>query len=130
MRGTVKFFDKTKGWGFIKAESGAEYFLYYGNIVMDGFKTLNEDDIVNFEIGNGNDVGKEQAINVTPILTRKMIEDALEEDNLYVENMKDAFGQKAYMVVDQNNVIQSGEQGMAFLDLATYAGFDVEGLMA
>ncbi len=97
------------------------------SIIMRYFykkKISSEDDIVNFELGAGND-GREQAINVTPILTQKMIEDSLKEDNLFVRNMKDAFGNRAYLVVDQNNVIQSSEYGMSFLELAKYAGFDI-----
>lgn len=47
---------------------------------MDGFRHLNEDDVVNFELGTGND-GREQAVSVIPVLTRKMIEDVLKKDN-------------------------------------------------
>ena len=35
---------------------------------------------------------------------------------------------KGYMVVNENNVIKAGDQGMSFLDLAAFAGFDIEGL--
>ena len=103
---------------------------------MDKFRYLNEDDIVNFELGAGNN-GREQAINIQPILTMKMVEDSLKEENLYVKKVKadkntiimNALGmKKGYMVVDENNVIQAGENGMTFLDLAAYAGFDTEGL--
>ena len=94
---------------------------------MDGFRTLDENDVVNFELGNSND-GREQAVNVSPIVTIKMIEEALKEEKLYLSTMRDAYGVKKYLVVDMNNVIQSQEQGMYFLDLAAYAGIDVEGL--
>ncbi len=130
MQGTIKFFNKARGWGFVKADDGKEYFVHYSQIQMDGFKSLHENDMVEYELGMGN--GRQpfmQAVEVKPILTRKMIEDSLKEDNLYVSNMKDAFGNKAYMVVDQNNVIQAGKQGMSFLDLAAYAGFDIDGLV-
>lgn len=129
MRGTVKFFDKVKGWGFITDESGKDVFVHWTNIVMDKFRYLDEDDIVNFELGDGND-GREQAVSVIPVLTRKMIEDSLREENLHVDTMDDAFGNRAYIVVDQNNVIQSYEQGMAFLELAAYAGFEVHQVSA
>ncbi len=124
MQGTVKWFNNQKGYGFITDSDGKDVFVHHSNIVMDGFRYLNEDDIVSFELGGGND-GRQQAINVKPVLTMKMIEDSLKEDNLYVKNMKDAFGNKAYMVVDQNNVIVAGEQGMSFLELAEYAGFEI-----
>lgn len=124
MKGTVKFFDTNKGWGFITDSDGKDVFVHHTSIKMDRFRYLNEDDIVNFELGTGDD-GREQAINVQPILTMMMIEDSLKEDSLYVKNMKDAFGKRAYMLVDQNNVIQSSEQGMSFMELAAYAGFEI-----
>lgn len=129
MKGTVKFFHSQKGWGYITDSDGKDVFVHHSNIVMDGFRTLDEGDIVDFEIGAGND-GREQAVNVTPILTMRMIEDSLKEENLHIGYMKDAYGVKKYQVVDQNNVLQSSEQGMSFLELAAYAGFDTEGLVA
>ena len=127
MRGTVKFFSTQKGWGFIFYPKGRDIFVHHSNIIMDGFRTLDEGDIVDFEIGTGND-GRDQAVNVTPILTMKMVEDSLKEENLHIGNMKDAYGVKKYQVIDQNNVLQSSEHGMSFLELAAFAGFDVEGL--
>ena len=124
MQGTVKWFNTKKGYGFITDSEGKEHFFHHSNIKMDGFRHLDEDDIVNFELGAGKD-GREQAVNVQPILTMQMIRDSLKEDNLYVKNMKDAFGNKAYLVVDQNNVIQSYEQGMSFMELAEYADFTI-----
>lgn len=136
MQGTIKFFQKVRGWGFVKADDGKEYFVHYSQIQMNGFRTLNEDDVVNFELGVGKD-GKEQAVDVKPILTMKMVKDSLKEENMHVKEIKadantmvlNALGMnKGYMVVDANNVIQAGEQGMSFLDLAAFAGFDTEGL--
>lgn len=127
MQGTVKWFNSQKGYGFITDSEGKDVFVHHSNIIMDGFRHLNEDDIVNFELGAGKD-GREQAVDVKPMLTIKMVEDSLKAENLYVGNMKNAFGENAYMVVDQNNVIQAGEQGMSFLELAAFAGYDIEGL--
>lgn len=124
MRGTVKFFNKVKGWGFITDEDGKDVFVHWTNIVMNKFRYLDEDDIVDFELGVGND-GRQQAINVTPVLTTKMIKDSLKEDNLHMVTMEDAYGVTMYQVSDQNNVLQSSEQGMSFLELAAYAGFEV-----
>ena len=138
MQGTVKWFDSQKGYGFLTDSEGKDVFVHHSNIVMDGFRHLNEDDVVNFELGAGND-GREQAINVRPILTMKMVKDSLKEENLYVKEVKadantvvmNTLGmKKGYMVVDQNDVIQAGENGMTFLDLASYAGYDTEGLSA
>jgi len=127
-----------KGYGFITDSEGKEHFAHHSSIIMDGFRHLNEDDIVNFELGTGKN-GREQAISVQPVLTMKMVRDSLKEGNLFVKEVKaDAntvsmktLGIKdGYMVVNENDVIQVGEQGMTFLDLAAYAGFDTEGLSA
>ena len=127
MKGTVKWFDTKKGYGFIADSEGKEHFVHNSNIVMDGFRHLNEDDIVNFELGASKD-GREQAISVQPVLTMKMVKDSLRKENLHIETMKDAYGVTMYQVSDENNVIQAGEQGMSFLELAAFTGFDTEGL--
>ncbi len=62
MEGKVKWFDSKKGYGFIVAEDGKEIFVHYTGIVKEGFKSLNEGQLVTYEIGNG-DKG-EQAVNV------------------------------------------------------------------
>ena len=129
MQGTVKWFNAQRGYGFVIDPDGKDVFVHHSNIVMDGFRYLNEDDIVNFEMGAGKD-GREQAVDVKPILTMKMIKDSLKEDNLYVKNMKDANKVTKYLVVDANDVIQTSEQGIDFINLAAFAGFDTEDLSA
>ena len=59
--GTVKWFNPDKGYGFISREDGDDLFA---EIQMDGFKTLDEGDKVNFEVTTGQN-GKLQASNVT-----------------------------------------------------------------
>lgn len=127
MRGTVKFFDKQKGWGFIAGDNGTDYFVHYTSLEVPKYKSLDTDDIVGFEVGTDKN-GREQAVNVTPILTLKMVENELKKEKLYLQTMKGAMGNKAYMVVDANNVIQAGENGISLIEVATYAGFDVAGL--
>lgn len=63
MKGTVKFFDEKKGWGFITDENKNDVFVHYSNIQMEGRKSLNQNDVVEFEIGEGKD-GRSQAVNV------------------------------------------------------------------
>lgn len=130
---TCKWFNAQKGYGFITDSEGKDVFVHHSNIVMDGFRYLNEDDIVDYELGAGKD-GRQQAINVKPILTMKMVKKSLKAENLHVKVVRankntltmNALGMsKGYMVVDDNNVIQAGEQGMSFLDLAAFAGFEV-----
>ncbi|ODN29727.1 cold shock domain-containing protein [Fervidobacterium thailandense] len=53
MKGTVKWFDSKKGYGFITKEDGEDIFVHYSAIQMEGFKTLKEGDKVEFDIQNG-----------------------------------------------------------------------------
>ena len=62
-KGTVKWFNNQKGYGFISDESGKDVFLYYTGLNMDGFKTLDEGQAVEFEVTEG-EKGP-QAVNVT-----------------------------------------------------------------
>lgn len=127
MQGTVKWFDTQKGYGFITDSEGNDVFVHHSNIIMDGFRHLHKDDIVNYELGAGNDE-KEQAVNVKPILTMKMVEDSLKEEGLHIQTIKDAYKVTKYLVIDQNNIIQTDEKGMSFLEVAAFAGFDTEDL--
>lgn len=52
-KGTVKWFNATKGFGFISTEAGNDVFVHYSAIQTDGFKTLDEGDEVEFEIVEG-----------------------------------------------------------------------------
>lgn len=64
--GKVKFFDAGKGFGFITVDgTGQEIFVHFSAIETDGFKTLDENQAVSFEISQG-DKGP-QAINVKPL---------------------------------------------------------------
>ncbi len=49
-KGTVKWFNSKKGFGFIKKEDGTDVFVHYTGVVGEGFKTLSEGDSVEFEI--------------------------------------------------------------------------------
>jgi len=52
-KGTVKWFNESKGYGFIARESGDDVFVHYSAITGDGFRTLNEGDRVEFVITQG-----------------------------------------------------------------------------
>ena len=42
LKGTVKWFNKEKGFGFVTSEEGADYFVHFTGIVGEGFRTLEE----------------------------------------------------------------------------------------
>ena len=51
--GTVKWFNESKGFGFIEQESGPDVFAHFSAIVSDGFKTLAEGQRVEFTVSQG-----------------------------------------------------------------------------
>lgn len=53
-KGTVKWFNAEKGFGFIEVEGGDDVFAHFSAITGDGFKTLEEGQAVEFEIVEGN----------------------------------------------------------------------------
>ena len=52
-KGTVKWFNGSKGYGFIERESGGDVFVHFNEIRGDGFKSLNEGDRVEFVVTQG-----------------------------------------------------------------------------
>jgi CspA family cold shock protein len=64
-RGTVKWFNEQKGFGFITQEDGQDVFVHYSSIQSDGFKTLVEGQEVEFDIVEGEKGPK--ASNVTKV---------------------------------------------------------------
>jgi CspA family cold shock protein len=61
-KGRVKWFNDTKGYGFIEQEEGPDVFVHFSAIKLEGFKTLKEGDEVEFEITEG--PKGPQAVNV------------------------------------------------------------------
>ena len=65
MTGTVKWFNNKKGFGFIEKDGGGDVFAHFSEIQSDGFKTLNENDKVEFELKE--DERGEKAANIVPL---------------------------------------------------------------
>ena len=53
MKGTVKWFNNQKGYGFISDETGKDVFVHYSGLSGDGFKSLEEGQAVEFEVVDG-----------------------------------------------------------------------------
>lgn len=111
MRGTTKWFNAQKGYGFIVGDDGAEYFAHQTQIRMDGFRTLDAGDIVEF------DVRSEEkgiaAVNIVPVFTLSMMKKKAAKEHLHLEVAPaDGSGNANWMIVDGNNFIVAGEQGI------------------
>ena len=61
-KGTVKWFNEKKGFGFLSQEDGEDVFVHYSSIQNEGFKTLQEGQAVEFEVQDG--PKGPQAVNV------------------------------------------------------------------
>ena len=53
LRGKVKWFNESKGYGFIERDDGEDVFVHFSAIKADGYKTLQEGEDVEFEVANG-----------------------------------------------------------------------------
>lgn len=64
-KGTVKWFSNSKGYGFISDENGKDVFVHYSGLNMEGFKSLEEGQAVEFDVVDG--AKGLQATNVTKL---------------------------------------------------------------
>jgi CspA family cold shock protein len=65
-RGTVKFFNAGRGYGFITQPGGADLFVHFSNIAADGYKSLDEGAAVSYRVGEGR--RGPEALDVRPLL--------------------------------------------------------------
>jgi len=64
--GTVKWFNGEKGYGFIAVDDGADVFVHYSAIDMDGYKSLQEGQRVEFEVGTGAKGPQAESVHLAP----------------------------------------------------------------
>ena len=64
-KGTVKWFNNQKGYGFINDEAGNDIFVHFSGLVMEGFKTVEEGQAVEYELIQG--AKGPQAVNVVKL---------------------------------------------------------------
>ena len=70
MVGRIKWFNNSKGYGFIGREGGPDVFVHYSGIVGEGYRTLQEGDLVSFEIVQG--PKGPQGVNVVKIAESRL----------------------------------------------------------
>ena len=72
--GIVKWFNSSKGYGFIAPDEGEDLFVHFSSIQMDGYRTLKDGQRVAFEIAKGEKGA--HAVNVSPVLEASPVSQA------------------------------------------------------
>ena len=125
MYGTIKFFNPKKHYGFIATTDGKEYFFHVNNLNKNYGGKPNANDNVEFKVSEPNDKGSVCAYNVKPILTLNMVRKVLGKEHLHLKSKKDEYGNRVWLVLDDNNAIQTSDKGMSLEEVAEYAGFTI-----
>ena len=116
MRGTVKWFNAQKGYGFIVGDDGLEYFAHQTQIRKGGFRTLDTGDVVEFDI-RSEEKGL-AAVDIVPVLTLGMMKDKAAKEHVYLKEA--GVGIHGWCITDRNNFILAGEHGMSLGELDHY----------
>ena len=98
MWGLVRWFNNTKGYGFIGRDEGPDVFVHYSGIVGEGYKTLDEGDSVEFEIVQG--AQGPQAANVT----RRTLHSAAPHNQMIMDDKKPDVPRRRLAAHDPRNV--------------------------
>lgn len=116
MRGTVKWFNAQKGYGFIVGDDGLEYFAHQTQIRKEGFRTLDAGDVVEFDI-RSEERGL-AAVDIVPVLTFQMMKDKAAKEHVYLKSA--GVGTHGWCITDRNDFILAGEHGMSLAELNDY----------
>ena len=111
MKGTVKWFNNKKGYGFITGEDKKDYFFHYSQIRMQEHNNLFKGGRVYFEVSEQDKNNRVQAIDVKPILTLAMVKDELSKEGLHLIRIHDDKGIHGWY--------------MDLIELVAYTGFSI-----
>ncbi len=125
MRGTVKWFNTQKGYGFITDSEGNDVFVHHKQIKIGSFRFFQEGDIVSFELGEKPGNSRIQAVNVEPVITIDMVECALKKEGFDIVRYKEKGVLSGWYIVNGSE-LPVVDKEMTLLELAAYAGFKVE----
>lgn len=120
MYGTVKYYNQQKCYGFIGTSDGKEYFFHISGLNKNYSGKPNADDNVEFKVSEPNDKGSICAYNIKPILTLNIVRKALGKEHLHLKSMKDEYGNRRWLVLDDNNAIQTSDKGMSLEEVWDY----------
>jgi len=104
-RGKVKWFNDAKGFGFIEQEEGSDIFVHYTAITMEGFKTLSENQIVDFEVVDG--PRGPQAANVVLVEGEEVEREEKEEEEEVAEKEEE---EEVAEKEDEEEVVEKEEE--------------------
>lgn len=88
-KGTVKWFNQKKGFGFVARDDGPDLFVHYRSIKEEGFRTLMEGDVVEYEVQAG--PKGDSAVNVKVISRQKPTEGSPQKGSESLESQLKAF---------------------------------------
>jgi len=116
LRGTVLWFNPTRGYGFIQSDDGNNFFVHQNNINMEGFRSLDAGDVVEFKTESGGGEKPDKAVDVSTILSVKKIRSKLWKEGYEMSKYKvPRYSVSNTVIYDEgwmitrNGILESGE---------------------
>ena len=119
MRGVVTSYNRKQCTGIITTDDGKEYSISRYNI--DGLPVPERDDIVLFEVVDG-----DKTTEAVPLVSKFFVRRALKKNGLELVEAKDPFGNRRYMIVNEDDWKQNYERYYTLSEAAEYAGLTVD----